>query len=186
MTNHASKYDKYKIGKIREFIEAECRRLNCVIDQETLNKTHRSNQSICGFSSQLFPEYERSIACDCVGCRRRATDHEGVFLVKSNDRCNYINTYSPQVLKFQSSKYPELNWGKSKGRTFDSVLIIPTSDICKWITDRRSDDLADTTRCKFYIAITRAKYSVGIIYDYKKNEAFEGVKKWNETQGFAS
>lgn len=181
LTNNASKYKKYKNGKISEFIDTECHRLNCVVDQETLNKTHRSNQSICDFSSQLFPEYENSIPCACVECRRSGTDHEGVFLVKCGDKQNYIKTYSPQVLKFKLSEYPEMNYGKSKGLTFNRVLIIPTTDICKWISDRESDDLADATRSKFYIAITRARFSVGIVYDYKKNEAFDDVEKWNET-----
>ena len=180
LTNHASKYRKYKNGKIREFIDTECHSLNCVIDQETLNRTHRNNHSICDFSSKLFPQYERSIPCDCVECRRCTTDHEGVFLVKSNDKYNYINTYSPQVLKFKSSKNSEMNYGRSKGRTFDRVLIFPTSKINKWFRDCESE-LAVTTRCKFYIAITRAKYSVGIIYDCDKNDEFEDVKKWNET-----
>ena len=33
---------------------------------------------------------------------------------------------------------------------------------------------------KFYIAITRARHSVGIIYDYAENDEFEDVEKWNE------
>ena len=181
LTNHASKYKKYTHGKIREFVETECHRLNCVIDQVTLSKTHRNNQSICDFSSKLFPQYEHSIPCDCVECRRSTTNHEGVFLVKSDDKCSYINTYSPQILKFKSSKFPELNYGKSKGLSFKRVLIFPTDDINKWIRDRESE-LAITTRCKFYIAITRAKHSVGIIYDYEENDEFEGVIKWNETR----
>ena len=180
LTNHASKYSKYKNGNIREFLETECHSLNFVIDQNTLNKTHRSNQSICDFSSELFSQYKHSVPCDCVECRRRTTNHEGVFLVKSDDKCSYINTYSPQILKFKSSKFPELNYGKSKGLTFKRVLIFPTFNIKKWIRDRESQ-LADTTRCKFYIAITRAKHSVGIIYDYEENDEFEHVKKWNAT-----
>lgn len=183
LTNHSSKYEKYTNGKIKEFVETECHRLNCAIDQVTLSKTHRNNQSICDFSSKLFPRYKHAIPCDCVECRRSTTNHEGVFLVKSDDQQSYINTYSPQILKFKSSKFPELNYGKSKGLTFKRVLIFPTAKIKKWIRNRQSE-LRDFTRCKFYIAITRAKHSVGIIYDYDENDEFEDVKKWNATRDY--
>ena len=183
LTSHAQKNGKYKNGKIDEFIRTECSDLDCEIDEETLSTTHRNNQSICDFSSKLFPQYEHFIPCNCAECRGSKTDHEGVFLIESGDKHSYIDTYSPQILKFKSSKYPEMNYGKSKGLTFDRVLIFPTSKINQWIRDRESQ-LADTTRCKFYIAITRVKYSVGIIYDYDKNDEFEDVKKWNETSEF--
>ena len=183
LTSHAQKNKKYENGKIDEFIRKKCSDLACEIDEGTLSRTHRNNQSICDFSSKLFPQYKHSIPCDCVECRRHTPPHEGVFLVKNDEKCSYINTYSPQILKFKSSKFPELNYGKSKGLTFDRVLIFPTSDINKWIRNRESE-LADFTRCRFYIAITRAKHSVGIIYDYDENDEFEDVKKWNATSEF--
>ncbi len=183
LTSHARKNIKYKNGKIKEFIETECCAFGCVIDQETLNRTHRNNQSICDFSSKLFPppQYESSTPCICAKCRKHVTDHEGVFLVRSDDECDYINTHSPQILKLKLSEYPAINYGKSKGLTFDKVLIYPTDDIKKWIKDHENQ-LKDTTRCKFYIAITRARHSVGIIYDYAENDEFEDVEKWNKVR----
>jgi DNA helicase II / ATP-dependent DNA helicase pcrA len=46
-----------------------------------------------------------------------------------------------------------------------------------WMKDH-SKDLQPKTRAQFYVAITRAKYSVGIVFDYKENTKIEGVKKF--------
>ena len=72
---------------------------------------------------------------------------------------------------------PEWNFGKSKGLTFNRVLIYPTNPIKNWIKDNNIE-LASTSRCKFYVAITRARYSVGIVYNYNDSENFKGIKKY--------
>lgn len=65
-----------------------------------------------------------------------------------------------------------------KGLSFDRVLIYPTGPIVKWLKDNKAD-LAPTSRSKFYVAITRARYSVGIVHDYDDNTNIEGVGKYN-------
>ena len=59
LTHHSSKYKKYRDGKLKEFIEIECRKGICDVDTKTLNKTHRNNKDISEFSS-------RSSACIIV------------------------------------------------------------------------------------------------------------------------
>jgi DNA helicase-2/ATP-dependent DNA helicase PcrA len=59
----------------------------------------------------------------------------------------------------------------------DRVLIYPTKTMINWMKDH-SKDLQPKTRAQFYVAITRAKYSVGIVFDYKENTKIEGVKKF--------
>jgi DNA helicase-2/ATP-dependent DNA helicase PcrA len=49
--------------------------------------------------------------------------------------------------------------------------------IKEWIKNN-SSDLETTSRCKFYVAITRARYSVAIVYDYKDTEDFPGIEKY--------
>lgn len=58
--------------------------------------------------------------------------------------------------------YRVFNFGESKGKTFERVLIYPTTDMKKWIVDNKSN-LKSAARAKFYVAITRAKYSVAIV-----------------------
>lgn len=178
LTHHPIKYAKYKEGKICEFIKNECKENVCVVDSDTLKKTHRNNKNICDFSSKLFPEYESCEPCDCDKCRNYSMDHEGIFLVKEADVRTYCQSLfpPPTVLRWEGAISPEWNFGKSKGLTFDRVLIYPTMPIKKWIKNNK--DLTPVSRCKFYVAITRAKYSVGIVYDYHDDDEFEGIKKY--------
>ncbi|MCD4830350.1 MAG: hypothetical protein K8R02_00920 [Anaerohalosphaeraceae bacterium] len=59
---------------------------------------------------------------------------------------------------------PVMNFGESKGLTFDRVLVYPTEDMKKWIADN-NHNLSEGARAKFYVGLTRAKYSVGIVMD---------------------
>ena len=181
LTHHPTKYKKYKDGKVNDFIGEECAKKICDINTTTLNKTHRNNQIICDFSAKLFPDFDKCEPCNCEKCRQKV-DHEGVYLVKETDIEAYIKQYPKvTILKEKEAVFPDWNFGKSKGLTFERVLIHPTKDIKKWIKDN-AQQLAQSTRCKFYVAVTRAKHSVAIVYDYKDNEEFEGITKWKIEQ----
>ena len=58
--------------------------------------------------------------------------------------------------------YRVKNFGESKGATYERVLIYPTQKILDWILEGRNIDSFET-KCKFYVAITRAQYSVAIV-----------------------
>ena len=177
LTNHAPKHKQYKNGKIQSFIEKECKKYNITIDDKILNKSHRNNQAICNFSSKLFPKYPPATPCGCTDCHDPKLKHNGVFLVRKKDIDEYRQKYNPQILRERNSQYPEMNYGISKGLEFDRVLIYPTDKIEKWLQNNQQE-LALETRCKFYVAITRAKYSVAIVYDYKDEEKIDGVEKY--------
>ena len=167
LTHHSSKYKKYKDGKIDDFIKNECKKDICEIDPTTLKNTHRNNKKICELSSKLFPDFEKCEPCDCKECRSYNVEHEGVFLVKSQDVEEYCKKFNPTILKWSGSLPPEWNFGKSKGLTFPRVLIYPTKSkngMTDWLKNDKTD-LNSETRCKFYVAITRARYSVGIVCD---------------------
>lgn len=68
-----------------------------------------------------------------------------------------------------------INFGEAKGLTFDRVLIYPTKPMLDWFLDH-SKELAAQSKSKLYVAITRAKYSVGIVYNNKKKIEIEGIK----------
>jgi DNA helicase-2/ATP-dependent DNA helicase PcrA len=178
LTHHPKKYPKYKNGKIDEFINNECKKDICEIDPKTLRKSHRNNKYICDFSSKLFQEYEPCQPCECKECRDYSVDREGVFLVKKEDVQKYCEKFSPTILRWKGAIFPEWNYGKSKGLTFDRVLIYPTNPIKKWLKNN-NESLEPSSRCKFYVAVTRAKYSVGIVYDYNDSDEFEGVEKYS-------
>ena len=47
----------------------------------------------------------------------------------------------------------------------------------EWLIDNDLE-LKDGVRAKYYVAITRARYSATIIYDYSDNEVIANAKKY--------
>lgn len=161
-THFSDKYKKYTNGKIEDFIQNECKKIEYEIDTETLKGSWRNNQIICEFSNSIFPDYP-----ECFSLNSETTLHDGIFLVKERDVENYLKEFSPTQLRYSRSKkvnsnYEVKNFGESKGATRDRVLIYPTKKITDWIFERKEFDSFEL-RCKFYVAVTRAKYSVGIV-----------------------
>ena len=171
-TNNAKKNKKFKQSQITYFFEDEDIKKNINIDDSLLVVNHRSNSKICAFSNKIFPQQKSTSSG-----QNTETNHDGVFLVRETDIEEYCKKYTCTILKEKKAEYPEWNWGKSKGLDFNRVLIYPTKNIEKWIKDN-NQQLAQSTRCKFYVAVTRAKHSVAIVYDYKDHEEFEGITKW--------
>ena len=175
LTHNESKFKKYRNGRIKDFIQNECKKSNCEIDEETLNISHRNNELICSFSSKLYPNFT-----PCTSNQKHITKHDGIFLVKRQDIEKYLEAYNPAQLRHSikvevTKSYKTLNFGDSKGLAFDRVLIYPTEPFVNWLINNNFD-LKPTSCSKFYVAITRARYSVGIVYDFDSSLEIEGVK----------
>lgn len=96
------------------------------------------------------------------------TDHDGVFLLRTQDVPAYVGRFSPQCLRdsIRSGKeldLPYMNFGVAKGQTYERVLIYPTGPIGQFVA--KGIELAPTSAADFYVAVTRAKQSVAIILD---------------------
>ncbi|WP_144558645.1 UvrD-helicase domain-containing protein [Shouchella miscanthi] len=155
-------YKKYSQGDIQKFLINECKSIKYKIDPDTLRGSWRNNQAICDFANQLFPDYPTYNSL-----HNETTGHDGVFLVKEKDVERYLSKYSPTQLRYSRRKklipLTEIkNFGESKGATRDRVIIYPTKKISDWLFENKALDNFDI-RCKFYVAITRAKYSVAIV-----------------------
>ncbi|MBN2835164.1 MAG: UvrD-helicase domain-containing protein, partial [Candidatus Delongbacteria bacterium] len=187
LTHQSQKYSKYSEGKIKEFILNELgAKIQCQIDEETLNVSHRNNQLICNYSSRLYPNLPTPESCKCPFCRDYSIDDEGIFLVKKSDVDHYLEKYKPKQLRWNNKlkcneSYLTMNFGESKGLTFDRVLIYPTSEMVKWITNN-STNLKNSTRAKLYVGITRAKYSVAFVMDYKDKINYDGLWKYSSNK----
>ncbi len=195
LTHHERLNSKYKNGKIKDFVLEKCKKLKVNIDEETLKVSHRNNGEICEFSSKLYPGFEKAVPCSCVDCRDvEDGEHVGIFTVRPVDVDFYIEKYGASglcVLRKQKSIPPERNFGESKGMTFNRVLICPdkpiiaylkTGNLIKMEKDKKGvlveKNALDIP--KFYVAITRARYSVAIVYDYQDAEIFiNGVQKYD-------
>jgi DNA helicase II / ATP-dependent DNA helicase PcrA len=179
LTHNEKKYSKYTPGKIKDFITNECKGLNCDIDDNSLNLSYRNNQKICDFSAKLYTEFNPIKSNQNV-----TTEHDGVFLVKKKDVDNYLEKFKPMQLRDDrtvpiNENFRVMNFGESKGLTFDRVLIYPTKPFIKWLIDNQSE-FAPMSRSKFYVAITRARYSVGIVFDYDDSTNIKGIEQYKE------
>jgi DNA helicase-2/ATP-dependent DNA helicase PcrA len=183
LTHHENKYGKYKDGKVKEFIIAECKKkIAYEIDEKSLGNSHRNNKMICDYSSRLYNPKEiiPIEPCDCIECRNYKIEAEGIYLVRESDVNDYLSHYNPVQLRWNNlqevdTSHNYYNFGESKGKTFDRVLIYPTEKMENWIYDNKTD-LPFSTRAKFYVAITRAKYSVAIISNFPDGVELEGVQ----------
>ncbi|PKP29599.1 MAG: DNA helicase II [Bacteroidetes bacterium HGW-Bacteroidetes-17] len=183
LTHHENKFGKYQDGRIKEFIVDECKKnITYEIDETSLGISHRNNKAICDYSSKLHePEQFSSIEpCTCKDCRNYIEEAEGIYLVREADLENYLERFNPIQLRWNNLQevnpnYSVYNFGESKGKTFHRVIIYPTDKMEKWIYNNNTD-LPFSTRAKFYVAITRAKYSVAIISNFADRIELDGVQ----------
>jgi len=180
LTHHERRHNKYKNGGIEEFIKNKIgKKLSCAIDKSSLKQSHRCCQIICELATLLYPNQPVTESCSCCN---KDNEHVGIFLIERSKVENYLDAYNIIQLRYNkntivSIKAQIMNFGESKGETFDRVLIYPTKDMAKWLKDRNRD-LCEETRAKFYVALTRARYSVGIVVN--DNEEYHDYIKWNE------
>jgi DNA helicase II / ATP-dependent DNA helicase PcrA len=172
-TSNERKNKKYRGSNIYNFFKELEKLQLCTIDK-TLNISHRCNQSICDLADNLYPHLEktRSLNNDEV-------EHQGLFIVREKDFDNYIQLYSPQVLRYNAKTKIKnaMNFGESKGLTFDRVLIKPTKAMEQYL-ESGVNNLPPETLAKLYVAITRARHSVAFISKIKRNSI--GLQVFNQ------
>jgi len=173
-TNSAPKNKKYKKSQIVHFFEDKT--INVTTDDASLIVNYRCVKPICELSNKLFPTMKQTTSGNS-----NTTDHDGIFFVKKKDIEKYLHQYQP--LQLRDSKKTSVNekhkdnvknFGESKGLTFERVLIYPTKPILDWLKDNNAK-LAVTSRSKLYVAITRARYSVGIVVDDNEQSVIKGI-----------
>ncbi len=177
-THHERLNGKYKDGKIKNYLEDKCKKIDYIIDEDTLNCTYRNNKLICDFSLKLYPEYKI-----LESKQNDEKEHLGIFFIKKKDSDKYLEQYTPIQLRDSrqvtvNKNYHAMNIGESKGLGFNRVLIYPTKPFINWILDNNFN-LKPASRSKLYVAITRARYSVGIVYDYNDLVEIDNIMKWS-------
>jgi superfamily I DNA/RNA helicase len=130
-TNSASKNKRFKKAKIINFFTDKID--NLTKDDKSLIINYRCNKSICDLSNKLFPTMQQTTSGNS-----KTTEHDGIFPVKSENIETYLQQYQPMQLRDSkrtvvNEKYSVMNFGESKGLSFDRVLIYPTDPILKWL-----------------------------------------------------
>lgn len=167
LTNHnGNKNIGFRNGKILDYLSKQkVLRGKYQVDINTLNSSRRCCPEICEYASIITPIFDKTTSL---------TDYHnhfcGVFLVKENSKTDFLRQYNDSIQLRHSiltnkidSNYAVMNFGDSKGMTFDSVLIYPTQPMVKWI-ENHNESLEEISRNKFYVAVTRARYLVGIVW----------------------
>jgi DNA helicase II / ATP-dependent DNA helicase PcrA len=88
----------------------------------------------------------------------------GVFQILEGDVHDYIQLFTPNILKYDSKTftlgYRALNFGVSKGMTMDRVLIFPNGPLNKFLLN---PSIRISAPDKYYVGVTRAKYSLAFV-----------------------
>lgn len=159
-----------------------------VLDVLEKVESYRFNQEIADFSDQIFSSEFGFSRTESL--MRTRTEHDGVFLVNKKDFDVYYAQFRPVILRHSKESWKELdefspiNFGMAKGLTFDRVAVAATKPIQDFLV--RGQRLKDMSACAFYVAVTRARYSVAIIVDIPENrlpwDDVGGVQIWEGSE----
>lgn len=171
-TNSSSKNKKFKKSEIIHFFEDVS--MDIETDQTSLLTNYRCNPQICDLSNKLFADFQSTTSGN-----NTITEHDGVYFIKEEDIETYLQEHKPVQLRDSKKKevnqnHRVMNFGEAKGLSFDRVLIYPTKPFIDWLKSNNTE-LAPTSRSKFYVALTRARHSVGILYDYNEKTNVDGI-----------
>ena len=123
------------------------------------NISRRCNGLICQFANELYPTEINMVPYD-----NKETGHDGVFAICESDIDSYYNLFSPQMLMYDKDSnnygHHSLNFGICKGLTFDRVIISPNKPFKVYVESNKSLSSPE----KYYVAVTRARFSVAIIF----------------------
>ena len=133
-----------------------------ICTREDRPESWRCHQDICDFASELFPNYPPMISKNT-----QHAEHQGVHMVEPLEVHEYVEHHRPRVLRYDKRAdtlgHSALNIGEAKGSSFDHVLIFPTGTMLKYLRER--DPSAFKSCEHLYVAVTRARHSVGFVGD---------------------
>ncbi|MFW0178306.1 AAA family ATPase [Rothia sp. P7208] len=133
---------------------------------EEMSLTYRSNTEIVSFSNTIMdPGFGFAPTYSAM---TQVTGHDGVFLVKEEDIDTYEREYHPTYIRWDTKSadslkhLPFMTFGKAKGLEWDRVAIYMTGTMLE-LLGAEDTYLKPQTACKFYVGVTRARYSVALI-----------------------
>jgi len=160
-TNNSPRNKPFRGSKVvKKFRQWEKRQLSTLTYQYD---TYRCIQEIADLADSLFPEEPSTNSR-----RHDSTGHDGIILVRHSDVDAYVRDYRPQVLRLDirtdCHNLSAMNFGESKGLSFDRVIIFPHGLGERWLKTGDCRNI-EGSRAKLYVGITRARYSVAFVFD---------------------
>jgi len=125
--------------------------------------THRCQQDIACLGDSFFPKEPATESLNTT-----TTGHDGVFIVPTGMVADYVRQFTPQVLRLDKKtpcdNLAAMNFGESKGLTFDRVLIFPHGLGKKWLETGGLKHVEKSV-AKMYVGATRARHSLAFVFD---------------------
>lgn len=179
-TNNSLKNKQYRDEKVRNFFHVIEKQGKCKVAYD--NTTRRFNQEICNYINTIYNDAE-SIVEESAERETNAEKNIGVYIIDSNDLAEYCHYYNPVILRYDKRTNIEiehecmvLNYGASKGATYDRTVIIPVKTVLPFVT-KQTQISSNQTRSKFYVACTRAKHSMVFVVDgFKGASHFKAMR----------
>jgi hypothetical protein len=157
-STHNTRKNKRKAGQnLWEFYADKLKDGVATIEENMVSR--RFNSNICAFANAVYPNTK-----NITTSMTEITGHDGVFIIESNDAERYFEHFNPAVLKYDRRTdvggVLSYNYGECKGMTFNRVLLYPTKPLTDFLTGK-----ALTSQEKYYVAVTRPRYSLAIVVD---------------------
>ena len=157
-TNQNIKNRKYRGARIVEWLAT--RTDVCKLENRTVS--YRCNQAICDFADALYPDLPATTSAN-----HEIVAPTGILMLRPDELPTHMAAHAPVVLRHSVSSntlgVAAINFGASKGSTYDHVVIFPTVPIKNYLKTRDPSMLADEARSKLYVAVTRARHSVAFV-----------------------
>ena len=158
-THNARKNKKFARANIIHKFEEWQKAGLCEIEYQY--QSRRCTQAICDFADRLYPNLPKTESLN-----KTITGHDGVYAIPRSRVPGYIDVFHPQPLRYdrKSKNVPKLaiNFGDSKGKTFDRTIIFPHKMLEKFLMTGDLKD-AGAAIAKIYVAVTRARQSAAFV-----------------------
>jgi DNA helicase-2/ATP-dependent DNA helicase PcrA len=165
VTNNSPRNSQLRRAAIMDWITAQQKAGLLLVTE--LTESYRCNQRVCDFGDWLHPNLPKTVSKNF-----EVVEDMGVYLVHVDDLEAYRVAHISQELRWNKTfkgAINAMNFGEVKGMTFPRVLIHATKPMLAFVES--GNDLAPEARAKFYVAVTRARHSVGIVTGSKTTKS---------------
>lgn len=158
-TNHSARNRQYRGPNMFRLFESWHRRNLCRIDHQ--KTSWRCMESVCDLADSLYPDMPRTLSGNDA-----VSGHDGIYVVRPDAVDQYMRDFLPTVLRYDRNEaclgLPAVNFGESKGRTYDRVLIFPNGPLTRFLQSGDASQIRSPA--KYYVAFTRARLSLAFVF----------------------
>lgn len=187
-TNSSTKNRQYRDDKIKDFFTDLSKKNICTL--EFNNETRRFGDDICSYANTIFKDDVASQLVPNYEVLDRREENTGIYLIDNKYLFKYCSYYKPVILRYNVDSKINFNhncrvynYGASKGATFNRTVVVPVRTVLPFVLEEKEITSAQT-KAKFYVACTRARYSVVFAVDNPKetNQFKQTVMNVGENQ----